>query len=154
MKVTLEIFTNDPASIAAATSVLALLAGAPNALAAVAAAPSPAAPAPAPTTAAPAPAPAPVAPPAPAPASPSSPPAPAPAAAPAPAPAAPPPPAAGGITAAQFGAQVQAFAKAYSAKACKARFTELSAAFGQAWDKTSAVPAERYAEVMPWFATA
>lgn len=152
MKVTLEVFTNDPASIATASSVLALLAGG-TAVAAVPTQAAPAAPSaptppasPVPPVAAaavPVPVPAPVAPTAAA--SPSN---------PAPAPAAPPPPAAGGISAAQFGAQVQAFAKHYSAKACKARFTELSAAFGQPWDKTSAVPVERYAEVMPWFAVA
>lgn len=149
MKLTVD--TSNPQDIAQGISLLQMLAGntgaapAPAPVAAPPAAPAPAAPptAPVPPTAAPAPAPVPAAAPAPAPVSHSN-----------PAPAAPPPPAAGGITAAQFGAQVQAFAKQYSAKACKARFTELSAAFGQPWDKTSAVPAERYAEVMPWFAVA
>jgi hypothetical protein len=58
------------------------------------------------------------------------------------------------VTQAQFGAQVQAFAKAYTPKACKARFGELSSAFGVNWTKTSDIPPERFAEVMPWFAVA
>lgn len=145
MKLHLELDTEAPGDLSAAYKVLNALKGAAQA--------GPAAPAP---NAAPAPAapPAHTPPAAPAPTAPV-PPASAPvAASPAPAPAAPPPPAAGGISAADFGAQVQAFAKAYSPKACKARFGELSQAFGTNWTKTSDIPPEKYADVMPWFAVA
>lgn len=150
MKINLEINTDDPSTFGAAYKVLNLFKGADSGAAAnptpAASATTPVAPAaPAPAApvapmAVPATAPAPVAPTAPAAASPSS-----------PAPVAP-PPVTGGISAAQFSAQVQAFAKHYTPKACKARFVELATAFGQKWDKTTDIPAERYAEVMPWFA--
>lgn len=71
--------------------------------------------------------------------------------APAPAPKAPPAAPAGGGNA-EFGAAVQAFAKAYGPKATKARFAELSEAFGTQWTKTSDIPAESVADVLPWFA--
>ena len=152
MKLTIDLLDN--ASITQGVKLLSMLGhtggvAASAAAATVAAAPN--APAPAATP----PAPAPAAPPAPSPApapAPAAAPAPAPSPAPAPAPA--PPPVAGGISAAQFAAQVQEFAKKYTPKACKARFGELSTAFGQNWTKTSDIPADQYAGVMPWFATA
>ncbi len=103
---------------------------------------APAAPAAPPMTAPP-----PAAPPAPAAAAP----APAPAAVPAPAPPAP-PASQGQWNDTAWAAHVNAFAKAYTAKACKARFTELATAFGQpAWTSTTAIPLDRRAEVAPWF---
>lgn len=73
----------------------------------------------------------------------------------APVPMAPPAPASGGITLAQFASQVQAFATAYGAKATKARFGELAAAFQQpGWTSNSTIPADKYAEVLPWFQVA
>lgn len=107
--------------------------GAPPAAAPIAPAP------PAPSVSAPPMAPAPVAP------------SPIPAPATAPAPPAP----AGGVTAAAFGEAVQKYASMYTAKGAKARFAEMAAAFGQpSWVSTSAIPPDRLADVLPWFATA
>lgn len=100
-----------------------------------------------PTGAAPAPLPAPSAPPTPAPPAPVASPVPAPS--PAPAAASP-----GGITQAQFGQQVNAFAEKFGAKATKARFAEMAAAFQQpGWTSTNAVPADQYDGVIAWFKT-
>lgn len=147
-KITIEIDTADPSGLSAAYKVL-------NALKAEAAAPaapnaSPAAPTP--PVSAPA---APAAPP-PAPASaPASPPPPVNAApAPAPAPAPPPPAAAAsGVTHQAFAAAVTAFAQKYTAKAAKARFAEMSTAFGAnpAWAKGTDIPADKLEAALPWF---
>lgn len=148
MKVILEIETTDPSGLSAAYKVL-------NALKAEAAAPaapnaSPAAPTP--PVSAPA---APAAPP-PAPASaPASPPPPVNAApAPAPAPAPPPPAAAAsGVTHQAFAAAVTAFAQKYTAKAAKARFAEMSTAFGAnpPWAKGTDIPVDKLEAALPWF---
>jgi hypothetical protein len=74
----------------------------------------------------------------------------------APAAVAPPPPAGGtspgGITQAQFGAQVNAYAQKYGAAGTKQRFKQMADAFQQAgWTSTSAIPAEQYDNVLPWF---
>lgn len=149
MKLHLEIDPSVPGDLSAAYKLLNALKGS-TADVSGPAAPAPQVPAPnapAAPTAPPAP-PAPAAPPA----SPASaPPSPAPAPAPAPAPT---PPPASGTSSAEFGEQVQKFAKAYSPKACKARFGEISAAFGTNWTKTSDIPPEQYAAVLPWFAVA
>lgn len=71
------------------------------------------------------------------------------------APTPPPPSTPGGVGAAEFGAAVQKYASVYGAKGAKARFAEMAAAFGQpGWVSTSAIPPDRLADVMPWFATA
>lgn len=74
----------------------------------------------------------------------------APAAAPAPTPVSP-----GGITQAQFSQQVNAFAEKYGAKPTKQRFAEMATAFQQpGWTSTNSVPADRYDDVIKWFAVA
>lgn len=144
-KITIEIDTADPSGLSAAYKVL-------NALKAEAAAPAAPNAAPTPPVSAPA---APAAPP-PAPASaPASPPPPVNAApAPAPAPAPPPPAAAAsGVTHQAFAAAVTAFAQKYTAKAAKARFAEMSTAFGAnpAWAKGTDIPADKLEAALPWF---
>lgn len=142
MKLTVDM--NDPADVQKALALLG--GGAPAAV-------------PTPAPAAPGAPPAPTPPAAPAPAAPPPSPAPAPAAAPAPAPAAPPAPtpaAPSGDAAATTGfqAKVNDFAKKYGAKACKARFAEVSTALNinPAWGKTSDIPVAMYPQVEPWFA--
>lgn len=67
----------------------------------------------------------------------------------------PPPSTPGGVGAAEFGNAVQKYASVYGAKGAKARFAEMAAAFQQpGWTSTSAIPPDRLAEVLPWFATA
>lgn len=118
----------DPSNPAEAAYVLALLGGggaAPSHAPAHTAAPAPT------HAAAPAPAPAPTAAPAPAPAP-----------APVPQPVSGP---TGGMSQADFAAVVQDYAKRNGPKAAKALFAQLG------YTKTSDIPPERYAEVLPWF---
>lgn len=72
------------------------------------------------------------------------------------APPAPPAPTAptSGVTLAQFAGQVQAFATKYGAKGAKARFGEIAAAYQQpGWTSNSAIPADKYEELLAWFKT-
>ena len=156
MKILLEIDTNDPGSLRAAHSALAAIGGSPagtvhpkTAPVASAAPVPPAAPMPSAPAAPPAPppsAPAPVPPAAPA-ASPSNPPPVAAAPAPAPTPPAP----SGAATMQAVSDKMSEYAKVYGAKGAKARLAEMAAAFGAAWTKVSDIPAEQYANVLPWF---
>lgn len=152
-KITIEIDTADPSGLSAAYKVLNALKAEAAAPAAPNAAPTPPASPTATVAAVPAPAPAPPAPTASA--SPSSPPPPVNAApAPAPAPAPPPPAAAAsGVTHQAFAAAVTAFAQKYTAKAAKARFAEMSTAFGAnpAWAKGTDIPADKLEAALPWF---
>ena len=43
------------------------------------------------------------------------------------------------------------YAKVYGAKGAKARLAEMAAAFGATWTRVSDIPAEQYANVLPWF---
>lgn len=62
------------------------------------------------------------------------------------------PAAPGQVTPAMFSEAVQKYAGVHAAKGAKARFAQMAEAFGQpTWINTSSIPADRLADVMPWF---